>query len=240
MFLKASANNRKETVLEYFIAAVSQYGLPSRIRVDHGGENNDLCEVMELLRGLNRGSALRGRSVHNQRIERAWVDLWNGVSNLFYDIFHFLEERGSLDIDNNVHVWALHYVFLPRLNYELQHFRAQWNNHGIRTAHHASPLQLFVGHALELSNARLTAIQDMFGNDDDDGQSASGAAEVVFEDASWETGEAVEVPDIPCPMSQEALLLLRQTIDPLAESAELGMDLYLRVLNFIARQPGRH
>ena len=142
-------------------------------------------------------------------IIRAWVDLWNGVRSLFYNLFHFLEDRGSLDIDNNTHVWALHYVFLPRLNNELQHFQAQWNNHGIRTAHHASPLQLFVGHASELRNARLTVVQDMFGNQEGDGQPANDAARAVFEDVRWESKAAVEVPDVPRLINQEALLRLQ-------------------------------
>ncbi|CAL8275343.1 unnamed protein product [Arctogadus glacialis] len=63
VFLRASDNNR------------SKYGVPSRIRTDHGGENNSVCLMMNLFRGSNRGSALRGRSTHNQRIERLWGDL---------------------------------------------------------------------------------------------------------------------------------------------------------------------
>ena len=58
-------------------------------------ENNALCVVMELFYGSSKISALRRRSVHNQRTQRAWVDLWNEVSNLLYDIFHFLEPRGG-------------------------------------------------------------------------------------------------------------------------------------------------
>ena len=72
VFLQASPNNKKCTVLKHFVMATSTYGLPSRMHVDHGGENNDICDLMELLRG--RGSAIRGTSVHNQRIERVWVD----------------------------------------------------------------------------------------------------------------------------------------------------------------------
>ncbi|XP_071854426.1 uncharacterized protein [Apostichopus japonicus] len=230
VFLHASANDRKEAVLEHFLAATTLYGVPSRIRVDHGGENNDICDIMELIRVPGRGSAIRGRSVHNQRIERSWVDLWNGATNLYYDLFHFMEQRGSLDSDNIAQLWALHYVFLPRFNKELQLFRDQWNNHGLRTAHHETSLQLFVGGTLDLSNARLTAMQDMFASSVDNGA----AAQSVFENQGWDGDYVIQVPEIPCPLDQEALSQLQQTVDPLAESDELGIDIYLTVMDFIS------
>ena len=62
VFLQTSTNNKKCTVLRHFLAATSIYGLPSRVRVDHGGENNDICDLMELLQGSGRGSAVRGTS----------------------------------------------------------------------------------------------------------------------------------------------------------------------------------
>ena len=67
VYLQASANNRSTTVLECFLFAVSNFGLPSRVRCDKGGENVKVSEFM-----LNH--PITGRSVHNQRIERLWRD----------------------------------------------------------------------------------------------------------------------------------------------------------------------
>ena len=39
VFLKCSTNNRAETVLDAFLKATQEYGLPSRVRSDKGGEN---------------------------------------------------------------------------------------------------------------------------------------------------------------------------------------------------------
>ena len=211
-------------MLKYFTEAVSFYGIPSRVRCDHGGENNDVCTLMEVLRGDGRGSALRGASTHNQRIERSWVDMWCGVTNLYYDLF-FLEDEGILDLDNEVHIWALHYVYLPRINRDLVLFVDQWNHHGLRTEHYKSPLQIFVKNILRLQGSNLTAIQDMFGHLD---------VAVVHPPPGLDLNELVEVPPTPLPLNNDQLNHLRQQVDPLDDSYdELGISLYSRTVAYI-------
>lgn len=72
-FLKCS-NNRSETVLDAFIKATQEFGTPSRIRTDLGGENVAIWRYMEQARGSGRSSYITGCSVHNTRIERLWVE----------------------------------------------------------------------------------------------------------------------------------------------------------------------
>ena len=78
VYLRCSNNNRAETVLTLFKEAVQEFGLPSRVRCDRGGENVDVSMFMlsHPLRGPDRGSVLVGRSVHNQRVERMWRDVF--------------------------------------------------------------------------------------------------------------------------------------------------------------------
>ncbi|KAK2564474.1 hypothetical protein P5673_011916 [Acropora cervicornis] len=81
VYLKANTNNSSDTVLNLFQEAVHEYGLPSRLRSDKGGENVRVSMFMlqHPQRGTGRGSMIVGRIVHNQRIERLWRDVFEGV-----------------------------------------------------------------------------------------------------------------------------------------------------------------
>ena len=90
VYVLASDNNKATTVLAAFEGAVRKYGLPSRVRSDKGGENVLVSSLMLQRRGPGRGSMITGRSVHNQRIERFWRDLFSGSVCHFYFLFHNL------------------------------------------------------------------------------------------------------------------------------------------------------
>lgn len=58
--LRASNNNRAETVLWLFEDAVETHGLPSRLRGDHGTENVLVAQAMISARGSHRASYIWG------------------------------------------------------------------------------------------------------------------------------------------------------------------------------------
>lgn len=58
--LKASNNNRASTVLAVFLEAIAEFGVPSRLRGDRGGENVALSVFMIVRRGPNRASFMWG------------------------------------------------------------------------------------------------------------------------------------------------------------------------------------
>ena len=112
-----SDNNKAETVLNCFLSAVDEFGSPSRIRTEKGMENVDIAEYMIFKRRVNRGSAIVGKSMHNQRID--WQDVFKGVFGIYYKLFNFMEE-GLLDPLNDIHLAALHYVYLSLINEKLK------------------------------------------------------------------------------------------------------------------------
>lgn len=144
VYLKVNNNNRAEIVLQAFREAVTEYGLPERVRSDKGGENVKVAEYMLMNHGFNKKCFITGRSVHNQRIERFWRDLWDGCICLFYHIFTYLECQNLLDVNNEVDVKALHFVFIPRIQEHLDKFRAAFMRRPLRTANYKTPLQLWI------------------------------------------------------------------------------------------------
>ena len=141
-YLKCSDNNRAYTVLTFFLEEVTSYGLPKNIRSDHGGENVDVWRYMIANNDHDYLCDITGSSVHNERIERLWRDVYRCIAGvcLYVDLFHYMERNHILDPLNKSDIYRLHYVFIPRINRSITEFQESWNLHPLSTEGSLSPI----------------------------------------------------------------------------------------------------
>ena len=143
MYLHASTNNCTAAVLALFQKAVYECGWPRRVRSDKGGQNVDVAHAMISFRGVGLASHIAGSSVHNQRIERLWRDVFRCVCHSLYALFYEMEDSDILNATSDVDLFCLCFVYVPRLNHLLEQFKHGWNNHSLHTQHGCTPLQLW-------------------------------------------------------------------------------------------------
>lgn len=158
IYLTCANNNLASTVLSSFEEGVSEYGLPMKIRTDHGLENVYAARYMLQHRGTGRGSVLTGRSVHNVRVERLHRDAYSGVLCHYASLFSHMENQGILNADSEEHLFVLHQVFLPRINQSLNEFVNQCNSHPVSSAQNQSPEQMFISGALNSANGQSRGV----------------------------------------------------------------------------------
>src|SRR5689334_20600060 len=98
-----------------FFKAIMEYGVPSRVRGDRGGENRDVSILMVLLQGANRASFMWGSSTFNTRIERLWVEVGTQFARSWRAFFTRLEKDHLLERTDPRHLWLLHRLFLQEI-----------------------------------------------------------------------------------------------------------------------------
>ncbi|XP_063954744.1 uncharacterized protein LOC135153899 [Lytechinus pictus] len=253
-FLCITLGNTAKLALICFLRGIKERGLPSRIRMDKGSEYNECQRFIEWKMGLNRGSAIRGKSVHNQRIERLWRDVFTKVLERFYKLFYHMEDTHCLDINNPIHIFCLQYVYFPRIQRALSHWAHVHNHHGIRTERFQTPEQLWTTNMIKQRCALQEHAQGSRGTP---AQQTSAAVRNVLEfnidnfaddilnrfhvDLADIRTEAVCDRLLSFPsMSNDDLEMLRSQINPLRSSDHDGLDIYGEVVEYVCACIERH
>ena len=186
---------------------------------------------MNMVNGEGRGSFITGKSVHNQRIERLWRDVYAKVLDKYYKIFYQMEESGVLDVNNPVQVSTLQYEFGPRIQEDLCAWTLAHNNHQIRTEKNKTPLQLWYSASRASSHQDLMSMNNIFRRDPDDYQSII----EQFENNLPEPANIkVILPRNPLPLTNSQLDELQNEINVLSKSDSFGVDIYGETLRFIS------
>ena len=224
VFLCCSSNNKAETVLQLFRGAVRTFGLPTRIRCDHGTENIEVARFMLNAHGVEGSHVLTGLSVHNQRIERLWVDVVRYIVTPYRNIFTYLESFGLLDPLNELHLFALHYVYQPRINRSIEEFVLQWNHPGLSSERCQTPLQLMIEGLYnclpDLSDTET--VSDDYGVDD------------LAPMPELQTDNNIQVPGSEIELSPSQHDTLALAVNPLSDDQNSGVNAYLQAVGVIA------
>lgn len=173
---------------------------------------------MEEYRGCDKKPVIAGSSVHNTRVERMHRDVKQQVVEPFKEIFLNMEQKGLLDRENWVDI-CLHFVFLPRINRELEQFKVGHNHHPLRTENNKSPLELFI------TNQHLI------------GQYEQGIVDFIQPGLSVQELQLCDLPYVSlntmqCPISNVEMNLLKEKVDPLSDCDD-PVNIYLKVTEFV-------
>ena len=93
---------------------------------------------------LDVGVVLQEEAFITKEYEQLWRDLFMGCISLFYYLFYTLEDKGWLNDSNHTDLLALHYVFVPRTNCQLDEFSQTCGHHHLCVARNQSPYQLWM------------------------------------------------------------------------------------------------
>ena len=124
--LVCASDNRAETALKAFLSGVK------------GGclyICNWLCRCLYIC---------------NQRIERLHYDTTHCVLSHYIDLFLYMEEKRILDRNSIIDLFALHYIYQPRIQASLDEFKEGWNHHPVSTEKHSSLYEIRVMGIMDL------------------------------------------------------------------------------------------
>jgi len=79
-----------------------------------------------------------------------------------------MEEEGILDPDDELNLYSLHYIYVPRISRLLEDFKCSWKNHPLRTEKNMTPTQLWTDGFYRIANLveETSLIDEDYGIDD--------------------------------------------------------------------------
>ena len=173
-------------------------------------------------------------NLHNQRIERLWVDVYKGCLSVYHNLFTNLESAGALDVNSDNNMYTLHFAFLPIIQRKLDEFAASFNKHPVRTEHSKTPEQLFAMGVFDhfkcpptgVDAIVLPTLQEPVHNE----EMEQGPIPEILRMRS-----EVRVPELTCTLGDTITESLKRRINPLRDCEDnLGVDVYYKAMSEVA------
>ena len=124
---------------------------------------------------------------------------------------------------------SLHYVFTPRINQHFEMFVNSYDNRSLSSESNVTSAQLwFYGLTSYCGESELSEVNiASFGLDYDCPRPCSD-----YDGETWNE-LSVQVPEIPCPLSDTAFNVLKTSVDPLEDSSCYGIDIYIKSVEVV-------
>lgn len=142
-----------------------------------------------------------------------------------------MEQTGILDVENPIHLFALHLVFTRRINIALKEFLAMFNNHKLSTENNWTPNQVWSNgllhkdHPVNGNNADDEHINEQFYGVDSDRPRALGDDQY-----------GVVVPPIEVPNMDNISNYVMHQVNVEEPSPQAGIDIYIKVLQIVVQK----
>jgi hypothetical protein len=135
-----------------------------------------------------------------------------------------MEMSGILNPEDSMHLFALHLVYLPRINHALDEYKEAFNHHAVRTENNWTPYQMWLNGMMHERNP--LAHSQLDDNPDDVeyyGYDPQGPSPL-------EDNGAVVVPEVRLDNNEEIRSFVLENINPLSPSHDMGVDIYVNAL----------
>ena len=152
-----------------------------------------------------------------------------GSETLQEFVLYYMEDENMLDPLNELHLFCLHLVFLPRINLALKEFMLQYNEHPMRTANNLSPRQQFCLGVHALQNTGRIEIQDVLDPDCSYGVDEEGPIPQL----QSEDPVLVNPPSIPLDPHQSIITDYIRNVQALTDDSNHGVTHYLQTLQLV-------
>ena len=159
-----------------------------------------------------------------------WIYYMNHPESALSAVTESHLESLILDTTNEVHLFALHFVYVPLMNEALDELCNSWNCHSLSTEGNLTPRQLWIQGMVDPSNSGYAAVASVHNaaevNWDDYGIDESGPVPELQSDYS------VSVPASPIHLSEDQLQQLQEVVDAARQAGDRdGLVGFLIVLH---------